>query len=269
MDSHDGAVWSGDYKIPWGDPGFSRRMLIAHLSQEHDLASRRVEWIDRQVAWIHSSLLRRQPARILDLGCGPGLYAHRLTALGHRCLGMDLGPASIEYAKQHSGRESRCEFVQGDIRHLSFGGPHDLVMALYGEANVFSPGELVGIIRKSHEALMPGGRVILELQTPEAVERTGRGHPDDRLHESCLFSDAPHRCRSDSRWLEEAKVAIQTFTITETGTGVVSAYRNTTKAWSEEEILQLLSGAGFDRVARHDAWPCNSDALELWVATRG
>ncbi|MBW7996213.1 MAG: hypothetical protein FVQ81_06515 [Candidatus Glassbacteria bacterium] len=35
-----GSLWSGQYKIPWNDPAFSRRMLIEHLSQEHDLASR-------------------------------------------------------------------------------------------------------------------------------------------------------------------------------------------------------------------------------------
>jgi len=269
MSSYIDALWSGDYKIPWGNPDFSRRMLTEHLSQKHDLASRRVDWIERQVAWIHGSLLDGKPSLILDLGCGPGLYANRLAALGHHCLGIDIGPASIEYAKEHAGRESSCEFIQGDIRHVPFGGPHDLVMALYGEVNVFSPGELASICRKSHEALVPGGTLILEFQPPEAVERTGRGPSSDLTHDSCLFSDIPHRCQTGNRWLEEAKVAIQTFTITETETGRVSVYRNTTKAWSERETLLLLSGADFYRASCHGAWPCNSEALELWVVERG
>ena len=62
-------IWDGAYKIPWDDPDFSRRMLREHLSQDHDLASRRVEWIDKQVTWIHRELLQRRPSRILDLGC--------------------------------------------------------------------------------------------------------------------------------------------------------------------------------------------------------
>ena len=73
-------LWAGAYKIPWDDPDFSRRMLAEHLSQDHELASRRVEWIDRQVKWIHGDLLAGQPAEILDVACGPGLYAHRLVA---------------------------------------------------------------------------------------------------------------------------------------------------------------------------------------------
>ena len=33
-------IWAGRYKIPWDEPGFSRRMLKEHLNQAHDLASR-------------------------------------------------------------------------------------------------------------------------------------------------------------------------------------------------------------------------------------
>jgi len=47
MAAQDDNIWHGAYKIPWDDPDFSRRMLAEHLSQEHDMASRRVEWIDR------------------------------------------------------------------------------------------------------------------------------------------------------------------------------------------------------------------------------
>ena len=65
--------WDEGDNIPWHDPDFSRRMLREHLSQAHDAASRRTETIDQHVAWIHQTLLRDRPTRILDLGCGPGL----------------------------------------------------------------------------------------------------------------------------------------------------------------------------------------------------
>ncbi len=35
-------------RLPWGDPGFSARMLAEHLDQRHDLASRRTAVIDAQ-----------------------------------------------------------------------------------------------------------------------------------------------------------------------------------------------------------------------------
>lgn len=111
-------------------------MLAEHLAQEHDMASRRLEWIDRQVEWIHRKLLAGRIARILDLGCGPGFYSHRLAALGHRCCGIGFGPASIAFARQQSPCQSRCEFDLGGIRRTEFGGPYDLAMILFGEMNV-------------------------------------------------------------------------------------------------------------------------------------
>lgn len=138
MSTQNTDIWLGAYKIPWDDPDFSRRMLREHLSQEHDMASRRLTWLDRQVAWIHEHLLGGKPSSILDLGCGPGFYSHRLAARGHRCHGIDFGPASIEYAREHNPDPSHCTFALGDIRHTPFGGPYDLAMILFGEFNVFA-----------------------------------------------------------------------------------------------------------------------------------
>ncbi len=42
-------LWDGKYKIPWDDVAFSRRMLNEHLSQDHDLASRKQGIIKAQV----------------------------------------------------------------------------------------------------------------------------------------------------------------------------------------------------------------------------
>ncbi|MBW2278686.1 MAG: SAM-dependent methyltransferase, partial [Deltaproteobacteria bacterium] len=46
-------AWAEGDNIPWNDPSFSERMLREHLNQDHDLASRRIEKIERHVAWIH------------------------------------------------------------------------------------------------------------------------------------------------------------------------------------------------------------------------
>jgi 2-polyprenyl-3-methyl-5-hydroxy-6-metoxy-1,4-benzoquinol methylase len=97
--------WAEGEKIPWNDEQFSRRMLGEHLSQEHDLASRRSSIIDQHVDWIHRCVLSGRPTRILDLGCGPGLYASRLSRLGHRCVGIDFSPSSTAHAREQPVRE--------------------------------------------------------------------------------------------------------------------------------------------------------------------
>lgn len=114
--------WSEGEKIPWNDPAFSKRMLKEHLSQAHDAASRRSETIDAQVDWIHQVVLKGRPSRILDLGCGPGLYTSRLADLGHSCTGIDFSPASIAYAKeQATARNLHCLYTEADIRSAEYG----------------------------------------------------------------------------------------------------------------------------------------------------
>jgi SAM-dependent methyltransferase len=99
--------WEEGRTIPWEDPGFSRRMLVFHLGQDSDAASRRLETIDKHIEFI--TRLAKPAGRVLDLGCGPGLYTQRLAEQGYDCLGIDLGPASIDFAvSQTVGVADHC-----------------------------------------------------------------------------------------------------------------------------------------------------------------
>lgn len=261
-------IWHGEYKIPWHEPEFSRRMLAEHLTQDHDLASRRTERIERQVAWIHDRLLGGEPRRVLDLGCGPGLYANRLARLGHRCVGIDFGPASIDHARGHNEHTERCRFELGDLRTADFSGPHDLAMILYGELNVFSPAEAAGILSKARQCLAPSGAFVAEVQTARAVEAMGRADPAEHVSDGGLFFDGPHTWRAASRWLAEHSTAVQTFEVREAD-GRTRTYRSTTRAWSDAELRALFAAAGFARAEPDPAWPAGDDDLVLWVAPCG
>ncbi|MBN1121576.1 MAG: methyltransferase domain-containing protein [Anaerolineae bacterium] len=206
-------------KIPWHDPDFSRRMLAEHLSQDHDLASRRYEIIDQHVDWIHRTILDAQPAAILDLGCGPGLYMDRLVKLGHTCTGIDFSPASIDYARRnHAGTYRLDNIVTGD-----YGTGFDLVMLIYGELNAFAPEDAQRIIDKTHRALRPGGKLLLEVMSSETIKQMAGQPPTWYTAESGLFSDHPHLCLQESRFesgrqsttyyvIEEDNEDIQTYT---------------------------------------------------------
>jgi 2-polyprenyl-3-methyl-5-hydroxy-6-metoxy-1,4-benzoquinol methylase len=174
-------------------------MLKEHLSQAHDAASRRFETIDRHVSWIHEQVLKGKPARILDLGCGPGLYTYRLARLGHSCVGIDFSPASIAYAReqaQEAGLE--CRYLQQDIRTADYGGEYGLVISIFGEFNVFRPQEAKAILTKACRALAPNGFLLLEPHTFEAVVEIGKQPSSWYSTEKGLFSDAPHLCLQEN-----------------------------------------------------------------------
>jgi len=242
----DPKPWAEGEKIPWNDPEFSRRMLKEHLSQKHDAASRRKRIIRKQVDWIHGTVLGGKKSRVLDLGCGPGLYTAALAGLGHACCGIDFSPASVEYAVKHS--PEACTYTLGDIRTTGFGSGYDLVMLIFGEFNVFRPRDATLILQNSFAALGSGGKLLLEIQTFDAVYEMGNQPATWYSADNELFADEPHLCLMESFWNEDQQATIERYYIVDATSGGVSRYASTTQAYSEETLVSMLTGAGFQNV---------------------
>jgi SAM-dependent methyltransferase len=236
--------WVEGDNIPWDDPAFSQRMLDEHLSQDNDLASRRVALIDEQVDWIHEALLGRTPSRILDLACGPGLYLQRLAPLGHAGVGLDFSPAAISYAKARAG-ELPLVYGCTDLRTADFGAGFDLALLLYGQLNVFRRTEAASILQKARAALNPEGLILIEPQRFDAVRSQALNPPTWSALPSGLFSDRPHLLLTETYWNEETRTGIERFFVVDAGSGVVSAYSMSTEAYQDEELADLLADAGF------------------------
>lgn len=243
------APWDEGANIPWDDPGFSERMLREHLSQDHDMASRRSEIIGRHVDWIHETLLEAAPSRVLDLCCGPGLYAGRLSRLGHDCFGIDFSPASIRHAERETcaaDRGGECRCVCADVRTAEFGSGFDLAMLIFGEFNVFRRSDAADILARAFDALAPGGRLLLEPQTLETVRETGEGPPTWYSSDGGLFLDGPHVCLKESFWDPESRTATTRFYVLDATTGSVERHAMTAQGYEESELASMLADAGFE-----------------------
>src|SRR5689334_6222274 len=70
------------HELFWTDPHIAQQMLAAHLDPATDAASRTPQTIDQTVQWITDRLALKPGARLLDLGCGPGLYCKRFAEHG-------------------------------------------------------------------------------------------------------------------------------------------------------------------------------------------
>ena len=201
--------WSEGDNIPWGEPGFSRRMLRERLTQSHDLASRRSEKIDAHVEWIHREVLRGNPTDILDLGCGPGLYASRLARLGHRCVGIDFSPASIDYAREQAVSEDLpCDYIHADIRSAEYGSGFGFAMLSSGNSTSSVRRTPRVSSEKAHSALEEGGMLLLEAHTNQAVLDFGSRPASWYASEGGLFSESPHLCLQENFWDDDTRMLL-------------------------------------------------------------
>ena len=241
--------WHEGDNIPWHEPGFSRRMLDEHLTQDHNLASRTTNLIDMHVSWIHTDVLHDQPSRILDLACGPGLYLNRLAERRHHGTGIDFSPASIGHARQVAGQANLdATYIEGDLRTTGFGSGFDLVMLLYGQLNVFQRPEATDIIHRATQALNPGGRLIIEPQTYDHVRESGIAKPVWTSHPTGLFSPNPHLLLTESFWHEESGSATQRFYVVDADSGAVARHAMTNEAYTDAELMSLLADQGLTAV---------------------
>jgi SAM-dependent methyltransferase len=258
--------WAEGEKIPWNEPAFSARMLREHLSQEHDMASRRSVTIDAHVAWIHQRVLTEQPARVLDLGCGPGFYAQRLARLGHTCVGVDFSPASIDYAKtQAAGTGLPLTYIEGDVRTVDYGADYDLVMFIFGEFNVFKTADARAILRKVYQALKPGGWLLLEPHTFAAIEALGKVANSWYTTGSGLFSEHAHFCLTENFWDAERALATERYFVIDASTGAVTRYAASMQAYTGEQYQALLTTCGYHHVRFYPSLTGDEDASAHWL----
>ncbi|WP_145579388.1 class I SAM-dependent methyltransferase [Yersinia massiliensis] len=230
-------------KIPWDEPAFSQRMLENHLSQDHDWASRRQDVIEQQVAWIASLL--PAGAHILDLGCGPGFYTHRLAERGFHCTGVDFSPASVSWARQQAQNAGlNIDYIQQDIRTYCPSKPFDFIMMTFGELNVFSTMDAHSLISLCAQWLVPGGKLLTEVHTFEEVKRQGMAEASWQRCPDGLFLGVPHLLLTEHGWDEETQISSTQFWAIEAN-GDTTRFGNQMTAWRDGEYASLLGNVGF------------------------
>ena len=246
------APWAEGDNLPWDDPAFSQRMLAEHLSQQHDQASRRTATIDAQVRFLARQVPGGDGARVLDLACGPGLYLHRLARLGYRCHGIDFSPAAIRHARRVAAAEALdCTFDQADLRQADLGRGYALVLLVYGQVNVFPRPVARDILRRAHAALAPGGTLVLEPQTPDAVRAAGHGDATWTSARSGLFAAGPHLLLEERFWDAPSRTATERWHVVHADTARVERYAMSTCSYDPQELVDLLAAIGFGQVRTH------------------
>jgi SAM-dependent methyltransferase len=232
-------------KLPWDDPAFGERMLREHLDQGHDRASRREPIVDAHVDWIVDELLGGRPGDVLDLGCGPGLYTERLAGRGCTCLGVDVSPASIGYARRVAAdRDLACAYVLGDVRTADLGSGHDLALCVFGELNTFSRPDAVDLLGRVARSLRPGGTVLLEVHTHESVVEEGSEPAGWYTSHGGLFSDGPHLVLHEQAWEATAGTSRRRYFVLDAA-GALEEYAESLIAYTDDEYRALLLEAGF------------------------
>ena len=104
-------------------------------------------------------------AEILDCPCGHGRIANPLAERGYRVTGLDSTELFLERARKDAkARGVEVEYVHGDMRELPWRERFDGLLNWFTSFGYFSDEENKAVLRGFHDALKPGGRLVLETQ---------------------------------------------------------------------------------------------------------
>jgi SAM-dependent methyltransferase len=228
----------------WDDPHISSQMLQAHLNPGIDAASRRPETIDRSVKWLMDTLGLEAGNSILDLGCGPGLYASRFARAGLQVTGVDYSRRSIDYAANYANENNlNIRYRYQNYLELNDENQYRAAFLIYSDFCPLNPDQRSRLLRNIHRVLKPGGWFVLDVTTRECRKKHGVMN-GWYATESGFWKPGPHLVLENGFDYPEQSLWLDQYIVIEPD-AKVSVYRNWFQDYTPESITDELSQSGF------------------------
>jgi SAM-dependent methyltransferase len=145
----------------WTDEYISKSLLEAQLDESTDAGSRKPSNRKNIVNWINSKI--NADSKIIDLGCGPGLYAYELGELGHNVFGIDFNKESIDYAQKNKSIRGIVEFKYSNYIEDKIDGKYDVAMMIFCDFSALTPNEQKILLQKINSLLTEDGIFIFDV----------------------------------------------------------------------------------------------------------
>ncbi|MFF3492033.1 class I SAM-dependent methyltransferase [Streptomyces sp. NPDC002795] len=118
--------------------------------------------------------------RVLDIGCGTGVFALLLADRGIEVVGVDPASASLDVARGKPGGE-RVRWIDGDVTTLPPLRVDLATMTANVSQAIADPQAWRSTLRGAYEALCPGGHLVFETRDP--ARRAWEEWTRDRTHQ--------------------------------------------------------------------------------------
>jgi SAM-dependent methyltransferase len=227
----------------WDDEHISKGMLEAHLNPNLDAATRKPEFLDKSVSWISKIAPSSQYKLLLDLGCGPGLYAERFSNAGYSVTGVDFSKRSIAYAKEQTHlNKSNIEYHYQNYLTIDYTEQFDVITLIYCDYPALSITDRLILLRKVYQALKPNGKFIFDVFTPRMRKDESRSW--HYCENSGFFSEKPHVClESVYQYADDDNTELRQYIVIAEEN--VHCYNIWDHFFTKEALLSEIQCAGF------------------------
>jgi 2-polyprenyl-3-methyl-5-hydroxy-6-metoxy-1,4-benzoquinol methylase len=258
------AIYTKGTKEMWIDPHISNLILSTHLDENIDLASRKGSTITKTVEWILDKAPNKK-LRILDLGCGPGLYTEKFAQKGHQVKGVDYSKNSIDYAKGSAKEKSlKIDYEHKNYLLLDEEDKYDLVIMIFTDFGVLNPKDRETLLKNVKRALKPAGTFIIDVLNESYLNRLNVKGSETKswgLEKAGFWKDEPYLVLNDSFLYEDEKVSMNQHIVIDSD-GDSDIYRFWIHYFSNNDLKNLLEKSDFVNPVFFDDVLPDSDILK-------
>ena len=226
----------------WSNRYIAQNVLKKHLNGSIDSGTRKKITVNKTVQWINE--LKPDSKRILDVGCGPGIYGVLLCQ--NECLyeGIDISPYQIEYAKIYNNIPNKTDYAVCDFRKWDSCKRYDVCLLLYGIYSFYKREERITFLKNIKKHLNDNGIVIIEVFT-EKHYLTRTDSTDWRyVEKNGFWCDKPYlELNSFYKYEQESLILIQAGVIRDS----VQLWNSWISLFDKNSLIEELLIAGFNK----------------------
>lgn len=232
-------------RVPfWNDNYISQQMLKAHLDPNFDGASRKLDFINKSVNWINKIAPPQKYKSLIDLGCGPGIYAEKFATSGYKVTGIDFSKHSIDYAINSAARKKlNIEYIYQDYLHMDLTKSFDFSTMIYCDYGALSSTDRKIVLETVYHHLKKGGRFLFDVFSLNKYKFFDEKQWWEICCDGGFWSNEKYIQISRNYRYSECVTLEQTAIISQSGTVAVYYIWNT--YFSVESLIKETAAVGF------------------------
>lgn len=240
-------VYEKGDSVMWTDLHISKQLLEIHLNSEIDAASRTPKSINNTIDFLFKFCNQPQ-MKILDLGCGPGIYTEKLAEKGHHLTGVDFSENSISYAtNQAQEKNLKINYACQDYLKLDYHNQFDLVILIYTDFGVLLPDERNILLKNIYRALKPNGVFIFDVINDNDIDKKFQELQTWTFENSGFWKNRPYLELVSGFNYPNEKVFLKQHTIIDESEKI-NIYRFWTHYFNSDVLIEMLSDKDFKNI---------------------
>lgn len=228
----------------WTDSHISKQLLQAHLDPLFEGATRPLSFVEESISWIEKTIPPPHYRKLVDIGCGPGIYAEYFSQAGYDVCGVDFSASSINYAKTSSfTKQLNIEYRHLDYLVFDDKQTFDFATMIYCDYGALSKDNRKRLLNNIYQALKPNSCFLLDVFSLQKLKKFKEFNVWNSYPQGGFWSNHSHFTIQQNKQFENEISLEHTLIIEKEKVRNIYLW---SQYFTKELIMQELNEAGFE-----------------------